>query len=242
MKPVLPLLDATWPAAAFIRVGPWLLREGQGGGQRVSAATAADVWAEADIPLAEVAQENLGQSALFMVQAGETALDAVLAARGYEIVDPVTIWSAPTTQLAAELPPLATFALWPPLAILHDIWADGHIDARRLAVMDRAAGPKIALLSRAGDRAVGAAFVACHQAQAMLHALHVLPAARRQGAAKNIMRAAANWALDQGATTLSLAVTRANAPANALYASLGMQSVGHYHYRRKPAHERQTSS
>jgi GNAT superfamily N-acetyltransferase len=45
------------------------------------------------------------------------------------------------------------------------------------------------------------------------------------------MRAAARWAEGNGATTLALAVTRANSAANALYASLGMVAAGHYHYR-----------
>ena len=33
-------LEATWPPAARRRVGPWTIRDGQGGGKRVSAATA----------------------------------------------------------------------------------------------------------------------------------------------------------------------------------------------------------
>jgi len=54
---------------------------------------------------------------------------------------------------------------------------------------------------------------------------------RRQGCAINILRAAACWAQDHGADTLSLAVTQANAGARALYASLGMEGVEQYHYR-----------
>ena len=34
------ICDGTWPAAAIKRLGPWTLRDGQGGGKRVSAATA----------------------------------------------------------------------------------------------------------------------------------------------------------------------------------------------------------
>ena len=29
-------IDGTWPAAAYHRLGPWTLREGRGGGSRVS--------------------------------------------------------------------------------------------------------------------------------------------------------------------------------------------------------------
>lgn len=53
--------EATWPPAATHRHGPWLIREGQGGGQRVSAASATGNWTEADIPTAEAAMRALGQ-------------------------------------------------------------------------------------------------------------------------------------------------------------------------------------
>jgi ribosomal protein S18 acetylase RimI-like enzyme len=45
--------------------------------------------------------------------------------------------------------------------------------------------------------------------------------------------AAANWAAEAGATRLSLVVTRQNAAARALYARLGLEVVGEYHYRMK---------
>ena len=32
-------VELTWPAARLHRAGPWLIREGQGGGKRVSAAS-----------------------------------------------------------------------------------------------------------------------------------------------------------------------------------------------------------
>ena len=34
------VIEGTWPPASEARVGPWIIRDGQGGGQRVSAATA----------------------------------------------------------------------------------------------------------------------------------------------------------------------------------------------------------
>jgi hypothetical protein len=45
------------------------------------------------------------------------------------------------------------------------------------------------------------------------------------------MRAAAFWAQEQGAQTLSVICTKANAGANGLYQTLGMAIVGEYHYR-----------
>lgn len=228
------LMEATWPPARQIALGPLLLREGRGGGKRVSAATAEGPFTEADLDRAEAAMRDLGQEPLFLIRAGDEGLDAALAARAYRIVDPVVAYAAPVAALAASgAPYMSTFAHWPPLAIACDLWADGGIGAARLAVMARATGAKTAILARNNDRPVGVAFVACHDGAAMLHALEVTPAARRQGSAHNILRAAAAWAQDQGMATLALVVTTANAPARALYASLGMQIVGQYHYRVK---------
>jgi GNAT superfamily N-acetyltransferase len=236
LTPLYDAIDATWPAAALRRAGPWIVRDGQGGGKRVSAVTAADDgWRDPDIAAAEDAQTALGQEALFMIRAGEDRLDAALAGRGYVRADPVVLWQAPVAALADDVPPLAAFAVWPPLQIMRDIWAGGEIDAARLAVMDRVAVPKAALFGRVSDRPASVAFVAASGGLAMLHALHVADALRRQGSARHLMRAAAAWAQVQGAATLTVLVTEANAPANALYASLGMVIAGRYHYRLKSA-------
>lgn len=228
------LIEETWPAASLHRHGPWLLREGQGGGQRVSAATAAAPIGPDDIALAEQAQQALGQPSLFMIRQEDTALDALLQARGYLRHDPVVAYSAPVNLLAHPAPDrMATFPLWPPLAIATQLWADAGIGPGRVAVMNRVKGAKTSILGRVNDRAAGIAFVACAGNMAMLHALEVTPTQRRQGSANNIMRAAAIWAQDQGAETLSVVVTVANTGARKLYTSLGMDVVGQYHYRKK---------
>ncbi|MDN5786925.1 GNAT family N-acetyltransferase [Pseudorhodobacter sp.] len=227
-------LEATWPAASCHRTGPWMIREGKGGGQRVSAATAETAVQGCDVALAEQAMTALGQTPLFMIREHDTGLDALLAARGYMRHDPVVIYAVPVSHLAAIPPaPMTSFAMWPALEIATQLWADAGIGAGRLAVMKRAMAPKTAILGRMNDRAAGAAFVACCHDIAMLHALEVSPGLRRQGAANHIMRMAAAWAQDNGASQLCLAVTEANGPARALYSSLGMEVVGTYHYRKK---------
>jgi GNAT superfamily N-acetyltransferase len=119
------------------------------------------------------------------------------------------------------------------MAITREVWADAGIGAARLAVMDRVQGHKTAILGRApgGDRVCGAGFVAVHGGMAVLHALEVTPAFRRQGSAQNMIRAAAHWAQELGADSFALAVTTANAPARRLYEGLGMPVIGGYHYR-----------
>ncbi len=228
--------DATWPAATLRDVGPVTLREGQGGGSRASAATvrpgtSADE-ITAHLPAAEAAMLAMGQSCLFQVREGDDALDALLAVRGYAVMDPVVAFSAPVAALTARpLEMLRTFCAWPAIAAQAEIWAAGGIGPARRAVMARARTPRTTLLGRAGDSPAATAFVACDGPLAMLHALEVAPPFRRSGLGRDMMHAAGHWAAGQGARDLALLVTRANGAACALYAGIGMRIVTHYHYR-----------
>jgi GNAT superfamily N-acetyltransferase len=223
------VMEATWPPFSRQALGPFTLRDGAGGGKRVSAASLDGPFTEADLDALEAAMD----APLMLVRAGDKALDAALHARHWRIVDPVVAYATPVARLTAELPALTAFPHWPPLEVARSIWAEGGIGPARIAVMDRVTGPKAAVLGRIDDRSSGVAFVACHGAEAMVHALDVRESQRRRGLGRNLLHAAANWAAGQGATRLSLVVTRQNAAARALYARLGMEAVGEYHYRMK---------
>lgn len=226
---------ATWPPREAFPFGPFVLRDGAGGGKRVSAATATGPAVAGDIAAAAERMRAMGQAPLFQLREGDAALDEALTEDGYAVVDPTVGWAGASAALAdPALHRLAAIPCAAPLAIQAEIWAGGGIGPARLAVMDRAAGPKTFLLGRLGDRPVGTAFIAVHDGVAMLHALEVVNAARRQGVARKLMAGAANWALKQRAGTLCVLVTRANDGANALYASLGMEAVEGYHYRIAP--------
>lgn len=229
---LLGVLEATWPPAARTEAGPWTIRDGRGGGKRVSAATARGPVAEGDVGRAEAAMRALGQAPLFMVRPGEEALDALLAARGYRVADPVDLFAARLADLGLPPPPrLSAIPAWPPLAIQRELWARAGIGAARLAVMERASCPKTTLLARMDDRAAGTAYVGLHDGMAMIHALEIHPRFRRRGLGRHMMAGAADWARRQSAQDLGLVVTQANAGAQALYASLGLLRVGQYHYR-----------
>jgi GNAT superfamily N-acetyltransferase len=231
---LLDAMEATWPAARRWQEGPWTLREGCGGGKRVSAATAAGPGAEDAIDAAETAMRALGQTPLFMLTPDETTLDAALAARGYEVVDPVMLYAGPVTLLTGEpVKRMTAFAIWPPLAIMRDLWAAAGIGPARIEVMRRATGPATGILARHSDQPAGVAFAACDGDIVMVHAIETVPELRRQGVGRNMLRLAAHWGAAQGALHLALAVTRANTAANALYASIGLTAVGEYHYRKK---------
>ena len=102
--------EHTWPAARRWRDGVWTLRDGQGGGKRVSAATANGPVTKADVLSGEAAMKQIGQDPLFMIREGEEALDGLLEEMGYQIIDPVILYILPIEQLTdVVIPPLQPF-------------------------------------------------------------------------------------------------------------------------------------
>lgn len=223
------VIEATWPAAAKTTEGPWVHRDGAGGGKRVSATTLVGEFDE--VPDQE----------LFSVREGQDMLDAALDARGYSIFDPSILYSAPIDELAKhDVPRTTAFVIWRPLQIMNDLWDAGGIGPARRDVMERATCLKTSILGRINDRAAGTTFVGLHQGVAMVHALEVHPDHRRKGLARHMMVQAAKWGAENGAHTFALVTTDANEASKGLYTSLGMSLVGRYHYRVKPAPVRST--
>jgi GNAT superfamily N-acetyltransferase len=231
---LLAVMDRTWAPAAITSLGPWKLRQGNGGGKRVSAATSDSPVTKADIDLAEAEMRALGQAELFMLRNSADPLDRQLATRGYRIVDPVLMFAAPVEAIAEiETVPLNAIPSDEPLAMMEELWKASGFDAARVNVMRRTLGPKTYLFSRYRDSPAGCAFVAIDENIAMLHALAVTPEFRRDGVARRIMGRAAIWAKQHGARYLSVVTTGENLPARGLFSGIGMQVVGKYHYRMK---------
>lgn len=226
-------MDATWPPRATRPCGPITLRDGAGGGKRVSAATCASGQASAaEVEAAAQAMRAAGEAPLFGLRGDQAAFDERLESMGYAIIDPVVVYAIPAPALAQFAPGgMAAIFADAPLGIQEEIWAQGGIGPARLAVMARAAAPKTHILARHNDRPAGVAFTGIHGDIAMLHALEVLPAMRRKGIGAAASTSAAKWAAAQGARIFSLVTTVENTAANALYARLGMAVCARYHYR-----------
>jgi GNAT superfamily N-acetyltransferase len=231
------LLDATWPAARRWNAGRATLRSDPGAGRRVNAISF-DADAGADDIEAALAAIPAGQTRRVLVPEGNVILDDALARRGFALETPVDLLVGPVAALTDRpLPRVSVFSIWEPLAMIRDIWAASGIGAERQAVMARVRGPRTALLARHRDKPAGAAFVACDGPTAVVHALAILPHQQRDGMGQWVMRAAAFWAADQGADRIAVFCETSNAPAQALFASLGLTRVGGYHYRVEPEEE-----
>jgi len=149
------------------------------------------------------------------------------------VVDPVNMYAGPIDAIAVPPPHATSFAIWEPLAIQLEIWAEGGIGPARIDVMRRASFPKTSILVRDGQRPAATAFCAMHDGVAMIHALEVRASCRRRGMGRHAVHQAAIWARANGATRMTALCTQANEGSNALFASLGLTPVGQYHYRIK---------
>ena len=223
-------LEASWPPVSSEAAGPFRRRDGAGGGKRTSATVLEGAYSDA-------ALDALGPEPLFQIRLGadadQDALDHALEARGYRIVDPTVLMTAPIDTIAEKPKPITLPTIWPPLAIHRRIWEAAQVGPARIAVMHRAADPKTAAIARIRDKPAGVGFVSVHDGIAMLHALYVEPPFRREGVGRDMVRGLAWWAEQNGAQTFALAVVAANAGARALYNDLGMSEVAAYHYREK---------
>ncbi|WP_299906396.1 GNAT family N-acetyltransferase [uncultured Paracoccus sp.] len=223
--------EATWPAEDYADAGGFRVGRAPGAGGRVNSARVAGDWVDADIDAAIAVMRGWGQPLIFRVLDGDERLQAALTARGCRRENPTAIMAAPIARLTdRELPPVTAFAIWPPMAIQRDIWAAGNIKAARQQVMLRVPEPRTSILGRIKDRAAGAGFAAIHGDVAMVHALEVLPDWRRLGLAGWMMRQAAFWAAEHGATRIGLAVSRGNTGAVALYRAMGFDEIAGYAY------------
>ena len=236
LQTLFDLSDQTWPAAKTWSQGGWKFRLGQGGGQRASATSLVGPAFDGDITTAENTMRAMGQGALFLIRPdlnpAERRLDERLINLGYKFHDPVLAYGLDTNTPIHARNSIATIQHWPLQAKHKVFWGAAGLTQGRLEVMARAKVAKTVLAVTSASEVLGLAFVTSYKGHAMLHALEVAPAHQRQGIGRAILRQAAGWAGDHGASSLNLLVTQANDNARALYLSVGMAEITKYHYRK----------
>jgi GNAT superfamily N-acetyltransferase len=167
-----------------------------------------------------------------------TALDAELAAKGYQQAGPTSVLTASTNEVLARTPHDDSVAVEvsdkPTTPWLQGfVELDHHGDSAAVAetVLARLAEPAAYVsVTLDGRIACSALFVAA-PGMAGLFCMATRPEYRRQGLATAVLYAGANWAGSHGAERLYLQVEAGNEPARRLYESVGFAHSHTYHYR-----------
>lgn len=136
---------------------------------------------------------------------------------------------APTAGIAMVLPvvetaarplkPVRVFHVWPMVQLQRDVWLQAGFDADALTRMEAQQAPKNTLLGRIEDSPGGCAYLTIQGDVCAIHMGFVVPQHRRKGMGQWLLIGAAQWAQDQGATTLAL---RCPTEARAFCDAMGM--------------------
>ncbi|MFI0792292.1 GNAT family N-acetyltransferase [Micromonospora rubida] len=234
--------DAAWPAPTRDRLGDWLLRSAEGWtGRANSALPVGDP--DRPLPAALNAVErwyaDLGQPAMVNTPLPLAApVGAELDARGWGARPPVLVQTVALATLRADRPGVPPVEL---TAAPSDDWLavaagrkGGLPDAARhvLTAVDQV---RFAQVYADGELlAVGRGTVTGARRLLGLTLIEVLPHAHRQGLATRVIRSLADWGAALGATDAFLQVEQSNAPAVALYRSLGFTTHHTYLTRVAP--------
>lgn len=218
------------PAAEAVEQNGWLLRATPGSSRKRASSA---------LPLPGAAHELDAVAAFYrarglrpIVQLAPLealgALDAALAARGWQAVSPTDVLVADAAAVAVAVRPAAGVAVAldaapaaspaPGAAVALDGAPTGAgVRARAAATLDG--------LPAGGGVAVADA------GWSGLFAIETAPEARRRGVARTLVAALARWSAANGCDRLYLQVEADNAPAQALYRALGFTRSHGYHYR-----------
>jgi ribosomal protein S18 acetylase RimI-like enzyme len=236
-----------WQAEEVVALGPWRLRSMQGVTKRANS-----VWAGPGEPPGGFASAIAGVEAfyaarglpaLFQISAvADGRLDALLAERGYEIVEPVSFQVAEAPRVASLTPAAGVSArcdatlgeAWFELSGRHGRFRGAESAVYRAfleRVAPRAGFASARALGAAEPGAVGLTIVAAPLAG--VFSMLTLPEQRRRGLAEAVLGEIARFALGRGAQRLYLQVEVDNAPARTLYERAGFRESHRYHYRRR---------
>jgi N-acetylglutamate synthase len=234
-----------FPSLKQVLFGQWLLRFGAGLSRRANSANPLRpgcAGGAAPIAAAEALYQAQGLPTIFRVPSiADPEFDRALAARGYTregescvlygAID--LLWPGEcVADPAVRLGPAPTAEWLSAMAGLQ-----GHTPKHR-AIYRRIVGAivvpaRFALLTLEGMPAA-LAYGAIHDGLLCYESVITDPARRRQGCARRVIASLASWAQGSGATGACLQVEAGNAPARALYQSLGLAELYRYHYRREP--------
>jgi GNAT superfamily N-acetyltransferase len=226
-----------WPAGETRDVDGWLWRFSGGGSQRANSVSALEYRGD-DVERSIDTIENLYRehNAPVRFQVGfplsqPDDLDERLAARGYVIHDPVTTLIKPVASV--EMPTNVVLRPAPSEGWMSVYLSNVTPDRRPFAsaIIARVPQPCVFAEVLLDGAAIATALGVFCRETVIAECVGTSAAARRQGAAAAVMRGLEAWGRERRAHTIGLQAVTTNAPAQALYTSLGYKAAGTYHYR-----------
>lgn len=243
-----------WPAAEVQILDGWRLRHAAGVTRRANS-----VWPNANegmLPLpAKIdaaarfyAARNLPARYQICPAAQPATLDDLLAERGYRAVARTAVQVAALTTILTNTPPLRR---QPEFAVeiaeeFDEAWFAAYGEAAeeaptghavRRAILQRITPLTGFALLRIDGLPAAVGLGVMEAGWLGVFCMGTMPAFRRRGAARAILRTLAIWAQMQGAEHAYLQVMESNTAACPLYANLGFATLYHYHYREQQAAE-----
>jgi N-acetylglutamate synthase len=237
-----------FPPLRQVVIDDWLLRLSGGGRRTANSATPlceprGDF--DAVIGTAEALYRAEAQPTIFRIPSFlAPAIDTRLAERGYTEegesciiegpLDPITAAAAPFGGISAvRLSPKPTPEWFAAMARLQGQRPEFQGPYRQ--IVGSVALPAAFAEVTAEREAVALAYAVIHRGMLCFESVVTDVLRRRQGYSRRVLAALAEWAKQNGARCATLQVEAGNAPARALYHSIGMTTELHrYHYRRAP--------
>jgi N-acetylglutamate synthase len=235
-----------WPALETELIDGWLWRFANGGSQRANSVSAlAFHGADVEKAIADAEQRYRARGARPMFQISDVCtpcdLDQRLAARGYTSTDRCTTLICAAPQGDADIGGGSGGGSGSGFEIFGratDEWTACYAsvitpDRRRTApdILARVPRGSAFCAVRRQGRIVATALGVTHGGVTIAECVASLAEVRGQGAASTVMQGLAAWAGSQGAHTVALQAVERNAPAQALYRSLGYALAGYYDIR-----------
>jgi len=241
-----------WPAPRNVYFGGWVFRLGGGYTKRANSANALgdrqelradsvnawtprrdfrEIMAEAERFYAANAQPTIFR---LTPLAGPEA-DPVLAAAGYEVVDPSSVMTASLAM--ARVNANIRIEPGPGPTWLNGVTAAQGVAPSHRAIHDRIvqaiALPTAFAIAFVADTTAGFGMAVLDRGAVGLFDIVVRPDARGRGLGRDLTQALMAWGGENGAEAAYLQVFDANRTARRLYDGLGFRKAYGYHYRRR---------
>ena len=226
-----------WPALKTVHYDGWLLRCTGGASRRpnsVNCIAPSTIALGEKIDTATAFYARWQQRLVFrLTPLADDGLDRILDQRGHAIEEP-------TFVQVSNIDPKPVPADVQVFTAVSDAWIAAALEIRGLtqdeaaifAMQHRTVGVDSAwVLIKVNERPAAVGVAALERWWAGLHGIYVAKGVRRRGLARKVSEALLGFGYAHGARRAWLQVAGANAPALALYHSLGFRNAYSYHHR-----------